>query len=365
MKKSLLALAVLGAFASAAQAQSSVTIYGSIDGGIRNKTNVNAAGDSQLLAGSGTYSSNRLGFKGVEDLGGGLNAHFTLEGGYSSKTGALSLTNTLFDRGASVGVGGPWGSVDLGLQYSVAFKVIAAYDPFNYKYPTIIPVSTAAAGNQVNLGVTGAIGGSRFNNDIQYTGTFGPITARAEYALGEQAGSTSNAAAQAVGASYTGGPFSVGLAYTQRKPAVVTATNFQDNKQWTIGGAYTGGPFNVAIGYIDEKQDFGGVTGQGKIRNAWLGGSYNFTPAMALTAGYYQTKTTAPGVTDTKRRLFIVGGTYALSKRTNFYVDVDNTRFDGGFGTLGGVQAVGVAYAQPAVNQDRQTGISVGIHHLF
>ena len=69
MKKSLLALAVLGAFASAAQAQSAVTIYGSFDGGVRYKTNVNAAGDNLTTVGStGTYNSNRIGFRGVEDL---------------------------------------------------------------------------------------------------------------------------------------------------------------------------------------------------------------------------------------------------------------------------------------------------------
>mgnify|MGYP005805723351 CR=1 FL=1 len=90
MKKSLLALAVLGAFAGAAQAQSAVTIYGSFDGGVRNLTNVNAAGDNRLTMGSnGTYNSNRIGFKGVEDLGGGLNAHFVLETGFNTGTGAL------------------------------------------------------------------------------------------------------------------------------------------------------------------------------------------------------------------------------------------------------------------------------------
>src|SRR5436309_552652 len=80
MKKSLLALAVLGAFAGVAQAQTSVTIYGSFDGGVRYQNHQDAAGHSRLTMGStGTYNSNRLGFKGVEDLGGGLNAHFTLE----------------------------------------------------------------------------------------------------------------------------------------------------------------------------------------------------------------------------------------------------------------------------------------------
>ncbi|HCN90568.1 MAG TPA: porin, partial [Oxalobacteraceae bacterium] len=165
MKKTLLALAVLGAFAGAASAQTAVTIYGSFDGGVRHVTNVDAAGDSITKMGSnGTYNSNRIGFKGVEDLGGGLNAHFDLETGFNTGTGTLDTpagtTGTLFNRSAYVGLGGAFGSVDLGRQYSVNFKTIGAYDPFAYKYTAIIPL--AAQG-----------GLTRLNNDIQYTGTFG------------------------------------------------------------------------------------------------------------------------------------------------------------------------------------------------
>ena len=341
MKKSLLALAVLGAFAGVAQAQTAVTIYGSFDAGVRNRTNVNAAGDSQLTMGStGTYNSNRIGFKGVEDLGGGLNAHFTLESGFNSGTGALdNTTNALFNRSAFVGIGGTWGSIDLGRQYSINFQTIGAYDPFNYKYVGVIPLATQG-------------GLTRLNNDIKYTGTFGPITARAEYALGEQAGSASNAATQAVGLSYAGGPFSVGAAYTQRKNNLTAApavANYQDQKNWTVGGAYATGPFRVALGYADNKQNTG-VPAASEIRTKdwWLGGNYNFTPAAALTAAYYETKGSAAGV-DAKRKLFIVGATYALSKRTNFYADIDNARYSISAGTA----------------PSTQNGVSVGINHLF
>ena len=90
MKKSLLALAVLGVFAGAAQAQSSVTVYGSFDGGLRHTNS--AAGSAWTVSSNGTYLSNRIGFKGVEDLGGGLNAHFTLETGFNTGNGALDNT---------------------------------------------------------------------------------------------------------------------------------------------------------------------------------------------------------------------------------------------------------------------------------
>jgi len=217
MKKSLLALAILSAFASAASAQSTVTVYGTFDGGVRSVSNVNAAGDSVLTMGSnGTYNSNRIGFKGVEDLGGGMNAHFQLETGFNTGTGALDNTITatnpaprLFNRGAYVGLGGSWGAIDLGHQYTVVFKTMAAYDPFNYKYTGVIPV----------VALSGGTGNSttRFDNDIQYTGTFGGVTLRAQYVLGEVAGSTSVKAAQAVGLNYADGPLALGAAYMQRK----------------------------------------------------------------------------------------------------------------------------------------------------
>jgi predicted porin len=81
MKKALIALAVVGAYANAVQAQSSVEVYGSVDAGVRYQTNVNAAGDSVWTMGTGNYYSNRLGFRGREDLGGGLSALFQLESG--------------------------------------------------------------------------------------------------------------------------------------------------------------------------------------------------------------------------------------------------------------------------------------------
>jgi predicted porin len=377
MKKSLLALAVLGAFAGTASAQSSVTIYGSFDGGLRNQTSAGKAGDPAANAGTktsvgstGTYNSNRIGFKGVEDLGGGMNAHFVLETGFNTGTGALNNTiSQLFDRAASVGIGGTWGSLDFGRQYSVSFKTIGVYDPFNYKYTGIIPLATAAAGSQGSASNPVGFGSTRFNNDIQYSGTFGPVTAYAEYALGEVTGDNSAGRATAVGATYANGPLSLGAAYTQRKvnPAlpfpsasatgsanVATKASDQNNNQWTIGGAYKFGAARVALGYIDEKQDLR-VGGDAHVKNVWGGVSYAITPALELTGAYYRTKgdVTIAGV-EGKRDLFIVGANYALSKRTNFYADIDYNKYKNG--AIGAFAPLGV---------EKQTGVSVGINHLF
>ena len=363
MKKSLITLAVLGAFAGAAQAQAPatvVTLYGSFDGGVRNVTNMNAAGDSQMTVGSnGTYNSNRLGFKGNEDLGGGNNAHFDLEIGFNTGTGATdNAPNTLFNRAAYVGMGGKWGSLDIGRQYSVSFKAIASYDPFNYKYTAIIPLAGSSVGSQTlgtptaTAAAAGIGGATRFNNDIQYAGTFGPVTARAEYAMGEQIGSRSRGAGQAIGVTYAGGPITVAAAYTEQKPNMGTtaAPSWQDRKQSTIGGAFTAGPFRAVLGYIDDKVSTGTAAGDKKVKNVWGGGSFTVSPAVEVSLAVYETKNSG-ALAQGKQTLYIAGVTYGFSKRTNFYADVDQKKFKDSL--------------VPFPGKDKRTGLSVGINHTF
>ncbi|HEX7634370.1 MAG TPA: porin [Noviherbaspirillum sp.] len=336
MKKSLLALAVLGAFAGAAQAQSSVTVYGSFDGGLRhqNRSDTDTAGSQGgqwKMSSNGTYLSNRIGFKGVEDLGGGLNAHFTLETGFNTGNGELdNKTNQLFRRTASVGLGSAWGSLDFGRQYSINFQTTGSYDPFNLKYIGVTPVA-------------GLGGLTRLDNDIKYTYTAGPVTVRAEHGFGEVPGAFSTGATNAVGATYAEGPITVGSAYTRGKTAAGLS-----RKDWTIGGAYTTGPFRVALGYNNYKEDTS-ATADTTTKDWWLGGSYNLSSAAALTAAYYQTKVSPSTGGDAKQKLFIVGGTYALSKRTNLYADIDSKRFSVSSGTA----------------PTSLTGFSAGINHLF
>src|SRR5450830_704278 len=101
MKKSLIAIAVLAATSSAAFAQSNVTIYGILDAGITSERG-GAAGNVTKVT-SGAASASRLGFKGTEDLGGGLSAVFKLEAGVKVDDGSLDNTNSvLFNREAYV-----------------------------------------------------------------------------------------------------------------------------------------------------------------------------------------------------------------------------------------------------------------------
>ena len=335
MKKSLLVLAVLGSISGAACAQSAIRIYGTVDGGLRNLSNVDAAGNSKLSVNSnGTYQSNRLGFDGTEDLGNGMNAHFNLESRFQLGTG--TQVGVLFNGASYVGLGGAWGAIDVGRQFTIAFKTIVAYDPFRFKYTGIAPTISAT------LGVDD-------DNAVQYTGTFGGLTTRAIWAAGEQAApTTSNGAKQGAAFSYVFGPGNVGGAYTQKKTAAGLET-----KHYTVGGGYLFGALRAVAGYASQK-DQAPVGADTVNKYSWVGLQYKATPEVEIIAAYYDVKKTqAPGIgilADGKKDLGMLGATYHFSKRTNLYAEIDRSRLSGN---------------QILLTQTHQTGVAAGMNHVF
>jgi predicted porin len=124
MKNTLCSAAALmcGLAASAANAQSNVQVYGIVDSGVAYLTNVNAAGDSMYKMPSLTSSfPSRVGFRGTEDLGNGLQAFFVLENGLAMDTGTQQQGGRLFGRQANVGLKGAWGSITLGRQLNMTY----------------------------------------------------------------------------------------------------------------------------------------------------------------------------------------------------------------------------------------------------
>jgi predicted porin len=401
--KRLLALAALGTFASASNAESMVTIYGLYDAGLRFVHEANAAGQNSISMGSnGTSTPNRLGFKGVEDLGGGLNAHFNLETGWNSGTGALESTtgspitgnNALFQRLAIVGITHErWGTIDFGQNYSVGWRTSYDYDPFNYRYPTIDPVSAVVPGSSV----TQAMAGVRFHNDVQYTGIFGPITVRAEHAFGGVAGSVGSNSASAGSLAYKSGPLVIAGSYTARKiattggiftgskavagppavagePAVTDATPTYSDRSWSVGGAYRFGPVRVSTGYNDERLDgalnsvvaglpLTPARGDTRVRVGWFGANWDVLPYVNLAGGFFRTIVDTPiakaagaaSGTSGKKDLLMFSATYLLSKTTYLYAEADRT-------TLSGNQVLGYG---TKTTQRHPVGVSAGLVVAF
>jgi predicted porin len=346
-----LMLAAAALLPAAASAQSSaVTIYGSIDGGVRYQTNVDAAGNGLLSTTSGNYYPNRLGFRGKEDLGNGLNAHFQLESGFNDKTGALDNTNNvLFNRTAAVGLGGTWGSIDLGRQYTVAFRTEKFLDPFNHNYTSITPLSSGAGTSLPAAAKTAGLtassnSGTRFNNDVQYTGTFGGLTLRAEYAPGEVAGDAGKGSARGAAFSYTGSTLLAAAAYIRKQ----TPTGYTNN-MFVAGGGFRLGEMTVKGGMSRERQDTG-AAGTYQNETRFAGVSYRINRPVEVTAAVYRSDyDSAAGAG--RRQLFLLGATYAFSKRTNLYAEFDVNRYDGAL--------------IPSSKQTFQRGTSVGVMHLF
>jgi predicted porin len=348
MKKNLLMLALAAACPSAALAQATVNVYGSIDAGLRYQTNVNAAGDGMLTMGTGNYYSNRLGFRGVEQLGHGMNAHFQLESGFKSSTGELDNTNNvLFNRTAAVGLGGVWGSIDLGRQYTIGFRTEKFLDPFDHNYTDIVPLSSGAGTTLPAAAKTAGLSassssGTRFNNDIQYAGSFGGLTLRAEYAAGEVAGDVDRGAAKAVGFSYTGSSLLAAGAYTYKQ----TATGFA-NRAFVAGGGVKFHEMTAKLSMSRERQDAAVGIYQNTTR---FGGISYQVGAVNFTGAVYRSSYDSPAGNGT-RELRMLGTSYALSKRSNLYAELDINRYGGAL--------------VPTSKQTRQRGMSVGLNHLF
>jgi predicted porin len=151
MKKSLFAVAAVTAFAGAAQAQSSVTVYGVIDAGfngVSQRAGTNAKTQTNGFTGTGAETTSRLGFKGVEDLGGGTTAFFTYEVGMQPESTTL-IGGT---RQAFVGMGKKGlGKTSLGTQYTVVHNAVTATDP-GASNNVIGSVVRPNGGDQANAG---------------------------------------------------------------------------------------------------------------------------------------------------------------------------------------------------------------------
>jgi predicted porin len=234
MKKSLLALAVLTAVTGAASAQSSVTLYGKVDLGMVLDSG-NTSGKSIRLA-SGVTGGSRLGFKGVEDLGGGMKASFQLETGYcaDSAAGAPNFctgSNNFMGRQAHGDLTGAFGAISAGRQYSLGFNNLATIDPFGAGY--------AGQANNIDSSTSTYLvdpSGIRLNNSVVYsTPNVAGFTGSAEVAFGEQTGNWVAGRETGAGVNYASGPAYVGFTFYDVANA---GGNGAAKKVFTFGGSY-------------------------------------------------------------------------------------------------------------------------------
>ena len=375
MKKSLLALATMGAFAGAAHAQSSVTVYGIADVGYNNITT-----DSTTTAGAKTsvnvnstgkysnYTSSRLGVRGVEDLGKGLRAQFNFEYGAVADN-SVAATGTTITSGTdnaapltlrqfNVGLAGAFGSLTLGRQNPAVEAAWSAGDTGGsnnfkgraYTFDPAIMTTTAttySAAKQNN---------NRSDRLISYaTPTMGGFGATVQYGQGENQAYTTNTKETEIGANLS----------------------------------YSAGPAQVVLGYGSIKRTLSGAdTANGQLTQMVLGANYDFKVAKAFVTASKGSNKTLAGVTNNERDIYELGvsvpvGALVLnaSALTGSYTPVENATK----GNVVGMQ-LGVLYnlskrtmAYGVYGQDKISGLAttdvfeqvdrknfgIGVRHTF
>jgi predicted porin len=337
MKKSLLALAVLGAFSGAASAQSSVTIYGVVDLGI-SRTNGGTASNNALN--SATISPNpgtskawqvrqsrgsRLGFRGNEDLGGGLSAQFLIEHRFQPDTGVASGTLNSTTAGTNFWDGGSYvqltsaaaGSVYFGRWYTPAFWVALKTDPFGWD--GVAQVGSRAWAGFLTPSPSGP--GVRTANTIGYkTPTWGGFTANLAVGLGE--GSTTNGRDNGFNAEYTAGPIYAGLGYEKIDgvaSGVAPGSAVDGNSLINAGFAYNFGVIRPIIYYARSKT---GATSASTNKFLQLALTAPAGPGVIKAVVY---RFDPAGDTNTETKVG-AGYDYFLSKRTRIYADLGWTK---------------------------------------
>lgn len=315
MKKSLLALALFGAFSGAAFAQTSVTLYGIVDAGIVRETG-GAANVTKLTG--GVKNGSRWGIKGSEDLGGGLAANFVLESGFNTDTGTMGQGGLLFGRQAYLGLSGGFGSVNFGRQYTPLFAALDSIDPFG--------TGMAGASNNI-LNVNPIV---RMNNTIKYsTANLGGFSGSVAYGFGESSAGSANNRQLGVSFGYANGPVGVVAAHHRTENATDTNTA----KRSLVGGNYNFGVAKAYLGYQVERDAATSTVAaptaftSSDARNAIVGVSAP-VGAGTILASYIRKDDRTGANADADQ--IAVGYIHNLSKRTHLYTSFARISNDNG-----------------------------------
>ena len=364
MKKSLIALAVLAA-SGAAMAQSSVTLFGIVDTAVGYVDNVavtsNGVTRSDSVYGLSTSgnATSRLGFRGVEDLGGGLKAGFWLEGEIFGDDGNAAGFN--FTRRSTVSLMGGFGEVRMGRDLTPNYSKTISYDLFSQTgIGQFMGWRDWATNSDVGTTVSTADASNvRSSNMISYyTPNFGGLTAGLGYGFDEQ---TTGKAGRYVGGyvAYDNGPLSLAASYDQRDLLVnglVAGSAVLDRDTFTLGGSYN---LNVVkLNAIVQQSKYKALGESEKVNAYALGVSAPVGAGeVKLQYALYDNK-----IIESKAHHISLGYVHNLSKRTAVYGTV--SYMDNKDDSNLGLQAKNLSTGGPGRGES-QTGVQVGIRHAF
>jgi predicted porin len=364
MKRTILSLAAM-ALAGAASAQSSVQLYGVMDSVLAHGRGSGAAGNRVTALASGGMQSSRIGFRGIEDLGGGLSAGFVLESQVfiDSGLGQATNTNNQASGGALAGMGGSqgltfarrstvsvlskqWGELRLGRDFTSQYRNRLEIDPFG---------NAGVGSSQAFIGSLGGPVTTRASNIVGYflPENLGGFYGQAQYYLGENA---SDSPAKDAGTGYSArlgyvwGDLNVSLAGSHTDYAAAPTTG--DIESLNLGVQYQLGQVRLLGGLYQDKvkRSTGTLTGKG-----WAAaGIWKVGPGeVKFSLSEFGTDAT----NEPKTRKLAVGYVHYLSKRTALYTTVAKVRNYGGAAT-----SLNQSTTSP---NGSSSGVDLGIRHTF
>ncbi|MDQ1833849.1 porin [Massilia scottii] len=330
MNKIIIAIMASSLVPAAAMAQSALTVYGVADVGLVRETG-GAAGSVNTIN-SGVASGSRLGFKGTEDLGGGVNAYFVLEHGVNIDTGSSAQGGLLFGRQAFLGVSSKLGAVSFGRQYSPYYRAMRdIVDPF----------CDGLAGQAGNITVSNA----RLDNMAGYASpTLYGFAAELAVGMGEVPDNSAAKRAYSTVLSYTAKTLVVTLGWHQQQNALAT----DSSANTLLGAKYNWGVAEGHLGYARNK----GLLGA-RSEDAIVGVSVPFGAHKAY-ASYVRHDDTTHANRDASQ--WGLGYTYALSKRTDVYA---------AYARIGNRNGASFKVGNATTDGTGNTGANLGMRHTF
>jgi predicted porin len=341
--KKLAVLAVLATAAVAANAQSTVTLFGVADVAMRNVKN----GDNSVQSlTSGGINTSRLGFRGVEDLGGGLRAGFWLESGLNMDSGTAGDTAGRFwNRRSTASLSGQFGEVRLGRDFSPSYSAFTDFDVFGDN-------GVAAGGKFFNKLGTTVDTNTRADNLVSYfLPAMGGVYGQVAVAAGE---GTSGKKYMGGRIGYAAGPLNLNFGYgtTSVTPLVAGADKY---KVATVGASYDLGVAKLQGYYSQNKY------AAQKVATYSLGASMPVGTVGVLKAAYTSVNAKGTGIDANDAHQFALGYVYNLTKRTALYTTVAKINNKG---NAAYVVDGNPALANPSKGAD-STGYEFGMRHAF
>jgi len=388
MKKSLVALATL-AVAGVASAQSSVTLFGIVDAGVSYYENESYSGvkASQWALSNSGYNSSRIGFRGTEDLGGGLAASFWLEAGLGNDVGsagaAVGATNTvanqLFNRRSTVSLSGRFGEVRLGRDYTPTFWNDTIFDPFGTN-----GVGTNAISSQVGAVVAGGASNAnnyvRANNTVGYflPSNLGGFYGQLMYGFGERTEydpASLTPAGVFLGGKYVGGrfgyangPLDVAVAYGEN----TVASNFMAGGRAEVNTGNLGASWDFGFmklmgeySQVDAKSDLPALALDLSYKGYLVGATFPVGPGLIRVAySHVDVDTNSAVIDDPASDKFAIGYVHNLSKRTALYATAAYLKNKNG-ATLSNPGTPAIVSTPVNLAPEKSMGYDFGIRHAF